>query len=432
MTIRHSARAPGAPPGPAPWGARGWALLFVLSGNMVLDAIEVSVVLVALPTIGTDLGMGLMTVQWLMSGFALGFAALLLLGPRVHARWGRRRAYLGAMLLFAVASVVGGLADGEGLLIATRVVKGFCAALTAPTGLAIISTTFREGPQQRRAVSVYSLFGAAGFTAGVLLSAALLESSWRWTFLFPAPVAVVLLLLGARLIPEDTGAGAPGPVPEGRPAEAGPRPKSGAAALLRDGPLVRSALGAATLNGTYAGLLLLITFQIQRQLAWSPWQCALALLPACVPLAVAVPFAGRLVGRFGTAGLIALGALAPFLGHVLYLWRADAGAYWTGMLPVLLLVETGFVLSFAALNMQSTSTVRPADRALAVPLYQTGVQLGAVLTLPLVALLMTSYDSYRPAVALITAVGAAGLLTALTGLAPRHHHPVPPDGKART
>ncbi|MFI8433234.1 MFS transporter [Streptomyces sp. NPDC079020] len=429
MTIRQTVRAPGDRPGPGPWGARGWALLFVLSGNMVLDAIEVSVVLVALPTIGTGLGMGLMTVQWLMSGFALGFAALLLLGPRVHARWGRRRAYLGAMLLFAVASVVGGLTDSEGLLIATRVVKGFCAALTAPTGLAIISTTFREGPQRRRAVSVYSLFGAAGFTAGVLLSAALLESGWRWTFLFPAPVAVVLLLMGTRLIPEDTVSGAPGRVPDRTP---DPERKSGVRALLRDGPLVRSALGAASLNGTYAGLLLLITFQIQRELDWSPWQCALALLPACVPLAVAVPFAGRLVGRFGTAELIAWGALAPFLGHLLYLWRADAGAYWTGMLPVLLLVETGFVLSFAALNMQSTETVRPADRGLAVPLYQTGVQLGAVLTLPLVALLMTSYDSYRPAVALIAAVGAGGLLTALTGLAPRHHRPVPPDGKART
>ncbi|WP_461030957.1 MFS transporter, partial [Streptomyces sparsus] len=189
-----------------------WALLFVLAGNMLLDALEVSVVLVALPAIAAEYGLGIGAVQWVMSGFALGFGAVLMLGPRITARFGRRRVYLLALAVFAAASLVGGLTDSSALLVATRVVKGVCAALTAPTGLAIIATTFPEGPRARRAVSVYSLFGAAGFTVGLLLSGALTELSWRWTLLFPAPVALLLLFAGWRLIPGDP-ARPPGRVP---------------------------------------------------------------------------------------------------------------------------------------------------------------------------------------------------------------------------
>lgn len=366
---------------------------------MILDAIEVSIVLVALPTIRADLGLSLWTVQWLMSGFALGFAALLIAGPRLTARWGRRRVYLAAMLGFAAASVAGSLADAPALLIATRVVKGLCAALTAPTGLAIIATLFPEERRARRAVSVYSLFGAAGFTAGLLLSGLLLQVSWRGTFLFPAPLALALLLVALRLIPRDRGTG-----PPARPV----------APLLRNGPLLRTALCAATLNGTYHSLLFLITFRTQEELGWAPWRSALALLPACLPLAVTVPFAAPMVARWGTRRLIALGAAAPLAGQALSLWRPRAG-YATGTLPALALVGAGFVLSFAALNMRAADAVPPVDRPAAVPLYQTAVQLGAVPMLPLTAWLLTTGDGYRPALALITAVGAVGLLTATAG-----------------
>ncbi|NED81164.1 MFS transporter [Streptomyces sp. SID11233] len=391
------------------------ALLLVLSGNMVLDAIEVSLVLVALPVIADDLGLSPLTVQWLMSGFALGFAALLTTGPRLAARFGRRRVYFAAMLGFALASVVGGLADGPALLIATRVVKGACAALTAPMGLAIIGTAYPEGPERRRAVSVYSLFGAAGFTAGLLVSGALLEAGWRWIFLLPAPVALALLLWGMRLVPHD------GPVPPRAPDRSGP-PAPGPP--VRERVLLRTCLGAATLNGTYHGLLFLLTFQMQDQLALSPWLGALALLPACVPLAVTVPFAGSLVRRHGAGRLIALGAAAPLLGYLLALWRPPSDAYLTRTLPVLLLVGAGFVLSFAALNMRAAESVPPSRRATAIPLYQTAVQLGAVLLIPLTAWLLTAFDDRRPALALLAAAAAVGLAAALPGL--RHDGPPRP------
>ncbi|WP_328445644.1 MFS transporter [Streptomyces sp. NBC_00386] len=384
-------------------------LLFVLSGNMVLDAIEVSVVLVALPSIAADLELSIWAAQWLLTGFAAGFAAVLLLGPRLTARWGLRRCYLAALLVFAAASVVGGLSESLWVLIAARLVKGGCAALTAPAGLALIAATFPDGPPLRRAVSVYSLFGAAGFTLGLLLSGLLTPVSWHWTFLFPAPVALGLLGWGLKVVPRTERRGPPRFDPH----------------VLRDGALVRSTLGAATLNGTYVALLLLVTFHAADRFGWRPWQLALALLPACVPLAVAVPFAGRLTARFGTAGSIAAGAVAALAGQLLLLLRPLPRSYAVGVLPTLLLVGAAFVLSFAALNLQATHGLTPEARAAAVPVYQTGVQLGGVLMLPLVAALLTHATGHRPALLAIALAGAVGVLVSLTGLRSRSAKGVP-------
>ncbi|GAB2630722.1 MFS transporter [Nocardia goodfellowii] len=392
--------APPAPPGTTRAERGKWVLLFVLSGNMVLDSIEGSVLLLAMPAIGRQLGVPLATTQWMLSGFAFGFAAFIVLGPALTARWGRRAIYLGAMLAFTVASVAGGVVENTAVLIAARVVKGCCVALTAPAGLALISTAFPDGPRQRRAVTIYSLFGASGFTIGLLLSGSFAEWDWRWTFLAPAAVALVLLLVAPKVIPS-----APAP-----------RLPRLTAAVLRDGSLMRSTLGAATLNGAYIGLLLLISIQLSERYEWPSWQIAVALLPACVPLVISVPFAGGLVRRFGTVRLIAIGAGAAVLGDLLYLWRPVPAPYPAGLLPVLLLIETGLVLSFAALNMQSTSTIEPRLRPVAVACYQTGVQLGAGVLLAVTGILLSAAGSYRPALLVIAAAGALGCGIAVAGL----------------
>src|SRR5262249_20178732 len=137
------------------WNPRRRALLLMLSGNMLLDALEVSTIVVAMPAIGGGLGLSPPAASWAMTGFALGFGASILPGGRLAARLGRRRVYLWALLVFALASIVGGLATGGPMLIATRVIKGICVAFTAPTGLAIIASSFEEGPARNRAVSVY-------------------------------------------------------------------------------------------------------------------------------------------------------------------------------------------------------------------------------------------------------------------------------------
>ncbi|WP_245684694.1 MFS transporter [Streptomyces roseoverticillatus] len=474
---------------------RQWGLLLVLAGNMLIDALEVSVAVVAVPSIGDDLGLARSSAQWVMTGFALGFGALMLFGTRAVALAGRRRMYLLALLGFAAASLLGAVTGDPAVLIATRFVKGFCAALTAPTGLAILSTAMRAGPERDRAISVYTLFGAGGFTAGLLLSGALTPLSWRWTFAFPAPVVLLLFALCLKLIPADEtpegadrhydtagavtlaggllalvygitalpGHGAGDPRTLGALALAAallawfarherrtPRPLLRTELLARPS-MLRSAVGAATLNGSYLGLLFLVSYQTQTLWGWTPWQTALAIVPASAPLAVTALLSGRMVARCGAPRLIALGALPPLAGYVLYLRLPGGADYVTAVLPTMLLVGAGFVLSFAALNMQAVSGIPAAERGEASGVYQTAVQLGAAVMLAGVAALLTAYQpaagateeqvlaGYRPALELITAAGALGLLTALTGLgrprtrtagpAAAHHLTTAPKGK---
>lgn len=383
--------------------SREWGLLFILSGNMLLDALEVSTAVVALPTIGHGLGLSPLDAQWIITGFALGFGGALLIGRPVVAALGKRRPYLVAVLLFAVASVVGGLAPGGGVLIATRLIKGACAAFTAPTGLAIIATAFREGKDRGRAMSVYTLFGASGFSAGLIISGLLTTAlGWRWTFVAPAPVALVLFASGLWLIPRDE-------YGSDRREATGPW-----SAVLGNPSLIRSCLGAVTLNGAFWGFLFLATSHLQDTAGWTPFRTALAFLPATLLLLVSVPFGSRLVSRFGTARLIAFGAAAPPIGYALLLPLRDFPAYVPDVLPTVLLVGAGYVLCFSALQVQATSGVPASDRALAGGIYQSSVQIGGALTVILSAAVFTSVG-LRASIALITAVGALGLAVALRG-----------------
>src|SRR5207342_12009 len=183
------------------WTPQLWAILIVLGGALCLDALDVSMIGVALPSIRADLGLSTASLQWVVSGYVLGYGGLLLLGGRAADLLGRRRVFLAALAVFAVASLLGGLVSTGPLLIAARLVKGVAAAFTAPAGLSIITTTFAEGPARNRALSVYSAFGAAGFSLGLVLSGLVTEISWRWTLMLPAPVAAVILVAAIRLIP---------------------------------------------------------------------------------------------------------------------------------------------------------------------------------------------------------------------------------------
>ncbi|MFI0722861.1 MFS transporter [Streptomyces sp. NPDC021224] len=455
-------------------------LLAVLAGNMLIDALEVSATLVALPALGQDFHLAPSTAQWAMTAFAIGFGGLMLFGARVVAIHGARRAYLWALLAFAAASLVAGVTGSFALLVACRVVKGFCAALTAPTGLAIIMNTFPEGPHRSRAISVYTVFGAGGFTGGLLLSGLLTDISWRWTLATPAPAALLLFLLGLRMIPRS----APAVGPRRRYDVAGALSATGALVCLdlaiasspahgwfsaqvgaaaagfavlcalfvavertakdplvrlplrTGGTMARSALGAGALNGSYLGLLVVVTFQFQTTRGWSPLQTALAILPASVPLALVALHSGRMIARFGTRRLIAYGALPPLAGYLLYLRLPAHPDYVTAVLPTMILVGLGFVLSFAALNTQATSGLAPAERGAAAALYQSAVQIAAVVAPALAAALFqnglggTGNGGLRPAVWLVVAIGAIGPVAALTTyLLPRPPRRATPGGQ---
>ena len=136
---------------------RLWAILIVLCGALFLDALDVSMVGVALPAIRTDLGLTTSSLQWVVSGYVLGYGGLLLLGGRAADLVGRRTGvFLAALALFAVASLLGGLVSSPALLIGARFIKGIAAAFTAPAGLSLLTTTFHEGPMRNRAISIYS------------------------------------------------------------------------------------------------------------------------------------------------------------------------------------------------------------------------------------------------------------------------------------
>src|SRR6185436_8158202 len=151
-----------AAPAEVRWSARLWGVLAVLCTVLFLDGLDVSMVGVALPSIGTELGLSTTSLQWIVNGYVLGYGGLLLLGGRTADLLGRRRVFLIALAVFAVASLVGGLVDDGTLLTATRFVKGLAAAFTAPTALSILTTTFHEGPARNRALSIFTVFGASG------------------------------------------------------------------------------------------------------------------------------------------------------------------------------------------------------------------------------------------------------------------------------
>jgi MFS family permease len=335
-----------------------------------------------------------------MCGFALGFGSLLLVGWRVIEQVGTRRAYLAALTVFVLASVIGGAWPTELVLVVTRLVKGACAALTAPTGLAVIGATFPAGPARNRALAVYSMVGASGFAVGLLASGLLTTVDWRWVFAAPAPVGLVLLGWAARVLPKDEVTGHPAP----------PLARLG---LLTRVSVLRPVVGAATLNGAYWGLLFIGTFRLPAQFGWSAVAVALAFLPPSLLLAGTVPFAGRLTKRFGAARLVAAGASAVPIGCGLWLPSALAHGYLIGVLPTMVLLGVGFALAFPILHHQATSLASAEDRPAASSLYQAAVQFGGALVLLSVAVLLRISADYQAAVSVVTTVGVIGFLVAI-------------------
>ncbi|MEV6948282.1 MFS transporter [Streptomyces sp. NPDC051172] len=389
-----------------------WSLLFVLAANMLIDSLELATVLVVLPSAGTALAAPLWAQLWVLAGFPAGFALGLVLGGRITARWGRRRVFLAALVGYLMAALIAGLAAVSAVLTAAQVAKGCCAALTAPVGLAIIGSTFPEGPRRRQAVTVYALFGAAGSTTGLLLAGALTGVSWRLPLLVPVPVVVLLLVIARRRLPRDIAAP--------------PQPSVPVREVVRDRLLLRSAFGAAALNGTFMSLLFLINVRLQATAGRPPWQAALICLPTCLPLVAGPFFAPRLISRFGTRLPIALGATAALTGYALCLWHLEPARLGAWLVPAVFLVGIGLALSFAPLNVQAVSAATPRTRGRSAQVFQTAVQLGAVALLPAVTALLARADGYRSALLLVVAVSAAGLLLALSGPLRR---PAPAGGR---
>jgi EmrB/QacA subfamily drug resistance transporter len=180
------------------------ALLSIASFMVILDA---SIVLVALPSIESDLGLSASSLQWVLSGYALSFGGLLLLGGRTADLLGRRRMFMVGTGLFALASLASGLATSEEVLIGGRVLQGVSAAIMSPTALSILVTTFPEGAERNKALGVWSAVGGLGGTAGVLVGGPITSGlGWEWIFFINIPVAAALIGLSPALLRESRAA----------------------------------------------------------------------------------------------------------------------------------------------------------------------------------------------------------------------------------
>ena len=450
---------------PTAFDRRAWVTLLVLCGVLFLDGLDVSMVGVALPSIDADLGLSTSTLQWVVSGYVLGYGGLLLLGGRTADLLGRRRVLLVALAVFAAASLLGALVDDGALLIAARFIKGAAAAFTAPAGLSIITTTFHEGPARNRALGIYTATGASGFSLGLVLGGILTTAGWRWTFLLPFPIAVVLLIAAWRLLRPDP----PRVAGQGRFDLLGAASVTGAMLALVFGisgapdagwtsartlgafalavilgatflaterrvahPLVRlgilrsPTIAGANLAGMavfacYFGFQFMVTLYMQDLLGWTALETALAFLPAGLLVAFGAPRMGPLATRVGTAPLIAGGLLSFVAGYALFIPIDASPAYPVAILPTMLLLGLGFALTYPAVNMAATSGVPDHEQGLASGLVSTSFQLGGAVGLAIVTAVITSgetgasslLDQLRPGLAVVTGMAVLGLTSVL-------------------
>jgi MFS family permease len=378
---------------------------------------------------------------------------------------------LTGLAVFTGASLLGGLVSAPTLLIATRFIKGASAAFTAPAGLSYITTTFAEGPARNRALSVYTAFGASGFSSGLILGGLLTEAGWRFTFLLPVPFALAILVAAPRLLAADAPTGPlrgkldlPGAVTvsaamlllvrtvvrapeigwggvetvvsfavvaallglfvaiERRTAE--PLVRLG---ILRAGHIRRAHLGAMATFGCYVAFQFIATQYLQTVLGWSALQTALAFLPAGLLVAFGSSRIGPLVDRVGTGRLIAVGFAAFVAGYALFLRSGTDPNYVTMIFPTILLLGIGFALAFPSLNMQATNGVADHEQGLASGLVNTSFQIGGAVVLAVATAVVGDgqvsaanasgfVDTAHQAVGVVTGIAALGLVVALSGL----------------
>ena len=450
------------------WTRAQWLLLMVVCTVLALDGLDVSMVGVALPSIGQELNLGTDALQWIVSAYVLGYGSLLLLGGRLADLLGRRRIFLIALSVFAAASLLGGLVDDPAILIATRFAKGLAAAFTAPTGFSIITTNFAEGRERNKALSIFTTFGASGFSLGLVVGGLMTSLSWRWTFLVSVPIAVLVVILGNRFIPRDT----PDATDSGHDIwgavtlalgmlglvytlVSAPEQGWGSVAtiagfvisaavlaafavienkvrhplirfgILREGWVARANLSAVGLFGSYLSFQFIVTLFLQSALGWSPLAMALALLPTGLIVATSAPFADRLINVFGATRLILAGLASMGLGYVLFLRVGTTPNYALDILPSIILLGVGFALAFPSINVQATAGIRDSEQGLAAGLIQTSTQVGAALVLAVTTAMVSGHsdggtvpsaaamlEQYRPGLVLSAAVAIAALLVA--------------------
>lgn len=444
-------------------------LALVCAGQfmVILDA---SIVNVALPSIQQDLGFSATGLAWVVNGYLLTFAGFMLLGGRIADLFGHRRVLVGGLFLFSASSLVAGLATASDVLVAARVVQGVGAALLAPATVAVLNTSFTEGPARARAFGAWSAAGGVGGMAGAVVGGAITTGlSWQWVFLINVPIgavliAVALISLSRNCSGERQALDVPGAV-------AG---TAGLAAVVYGVMQVAEHgwTSAAVIVPAALGLLLLVAFVVlearvvrqpmlplrvfrvrgvavsnvmlllfggiaiamwyfsslflQNVLGYDALLAGLGQTPAAVTFVVVARLAAGLLSRVGVRPLVLVGC-AFFLAG--FGWFAAAGASSTYLADVLgptLLVATGIGLTFPTLMAAATADAPGSDAGIVGALANTASQVGGAVGLAALATVAAARTSVTGDLAtgyglvFLTAAGLGLAIAAVSLLLPRH------------
>jgi EmrB/QacA subfamily drug resistance transporter len=401
----------------------GVALLVIATAQLMV-VLDATIVTVALPHIQTALGFSGSGLEWVINAYALVLGGLLLLGGRAGDQFGRRRMFVIGLLLFSGASLAGGFATSQAWLLAARAVQGAGGAIVAPTALALIATTFPEGPRRTRAMGVYSAMSAAGGAIGLLAGGLLVAYvSWRWVLFVNVPIGIAAALAALVVLPASarrtgrfdlggaiTGTGGVAALVYGL-SNAATSPDGTShwgdakvLAALTAGVVLLAAftviesrsqhalmplrllrnrdragaivimLGVGTIT---SGVFFFLTLFVQDLWGYSPLRAGVSFLPLTVMLVAGTATAVRLVPRIGARPLLMAGAAAS-AGGLFWLSRmTEHGTYVGGLLGPSLVTGAGLGLMFVPLSLVALARVADADSGIASSLLNAGRQVGA-------------------------------------------------------
>ena len=413
---------------------RRWFALMLLCASEFMVVLDFSIVNVALPAIQQDLGFSQPNLQWIVSAYSLTFGGFLLLGGRSADLFGRRRMFMAGLGLFILASLVGGLAQFQWVLITARVFQGLGAAILSPAGLSILTTTFKEGSQRDRALSIWGAMAAGGFAAGALLGGILTDGlNWRWVLFVNLPIGSIALLLSPRWLSEGQAQTRNQPIdlagaatvtaglvalvyaliqaPEvGWISVATGLPLLGAIALFSlfiwiesrsSAPLVplklfrqRTLIGinivGALLSAAVGSMVFILTLYMQQVLGYSALQTGLAFLPHALAATLGAPIATKSIDRFGVKRTLIIGMVASMLGLMLLTRISVHSSFGWDILPGTVIVGFGIIIGIISVTIAATAGVSDRDQGLASGLLTTSQEIGAAIGLAILVAVATA------------------------------------------
>lgn len=402
--------------------------LWIISVAQLMFLLDATIVNVALPGIQGSLGFSGSGLEWVVTGYSLTYGGLLLLGGRAGDILGRRRVFIAGLVLFTVASLLGGLATESWWLLACRAVQGVGAAAASPAALSLIATTFPEGPERDRAVGVYSAVATAGGGVGLLAGGVITTYlSWRWVMFVNVPFGVFIIIAALRVLTEtervrdrfDLGGALTGTAGvtllvygliNAATDQAGTAHWADLDVLVTVGVavlLIASFVAIERRNpyalvpmrlftdrvraGVYTvqiltstamfGIFFFLTLFLQKVWDYTPLQTAAVYVPLTALLVYSARFSSRLVARTGARNLV-IGGLATAAAGMAWLSQiGDSTGYLTGMLVPTILAYAGLGLTAVPLTLSALSRVPAEDSGIASGVFSAARQVGGAIGL---------------------------------------------------